>query len=239
MAKFTIYNIKGNLIFEGDSLKGQHFIEGVFRRFDLENMDLRDTIFEKCYMEGINFKGSDLSGSKFEGSRFRENGRYSSFEMTNCNKCDFTGVILTDVNLENASFREAIFDRCTFGETNCKGSDFSRASFRNATCLFHINCNYFDNLTKVDGANFSDAIFDWALLPYELSMNPCFNKANLTKVIFPQEDEEGYYYYDVRDKETLSNHEITHILVDLVDKITEISETVSRLEESLIDKYLG
>ncbi len=111
-----------------------------------ENMIIRDAWMVNLELEGISFAGTDLSGSNLTGSDL-----YGSTLMeTNMSHCNMQGVDFRYSYIDDASFRDADLRNARFSRDELGGGlTIHSADFIGA---------------NLDGADFSDAIYDAATI---------------------------------------------------------------------------
>jgi uncharacterized protein YjbI with pentapeptide repeats len=108
------------MVAEGrDALAAATFEKLTLSYAALENLDLSNTEWEECMVEGASFRGSDLTGAYFNGCTFRD--------------CVFEDVDASTASMDGTIFRGCIFRRANLDSTECTGLEFTSCVLEGVT----------------------------------------------------------------------------------------------------------
>lgn len=101
---------------------------------DYSTKNLRQSFFQDCTFEGVNYQDAGLAGSLFSDSRFYE----SNLINTNFQSCDFRNCHFKNINeglkytrFSKSIFTDSSFDKCIFSGTLMNDTIFTNCSITN------------------------------------------------------------------------------------------------------------
>lgn len=124
---------------------------GVKINSDYSTKNLRQSFFQDCSFDGVNYTDAGLAGSLFLDSRFYE----SNLENTNLQSCDFRNCQFENINegLKYTRFSKSIFTDSSFEQCIFHGVTMNDTIFTNCTIS---NCDWIP--VSVENAIFKNTL---------------------------------------------------------------------------------
>ncbi|MEK7431499.1 MAG: pentapeptide repeat-containing protein [Cyanobacteriota bacterium] len=221
---FENVNISNSRIYN-QKLKNKSFKNSL-----MENIDLKEVIFDNCDFEKANFKNSqihllEINNSNLKSSIFDNSKMYqgsfknNDFSLSSFKNIDFTRVQNTnslflgsdmsnakfsDFDLQNTSFENCILENTYFSQSNLEGSNLNLAKIKNKVSIYNSKLKK-TNISNINFENFSITTDKSYVLDFINAENSVFNAFSLANVIL---ENSNFKNISFKYSGTLSNFSI-------------------------------
>lgn len=169
--RFMRKNRKETISLEACDISHQHFKNFSFKGIIFDQANFQDTIFEKCAMDGCQFKEIRGYDTKFIEAQLTSSFfNYASFSICSflaCDLrfCDFTRAKIHQTHIEDSKLQHGIFIRASLKRSIFKNNTVTDSNFRNCEIL---DCD-------LSGSTFESCIVDGGTLIWSCSYDEFTN----------------------------------------------------------------